>query len=176
MPYVKGYLDIVSRTDPDYGTGGGGGATDPGFGNRPPTDPGFGNRPGGGVDPGFGQGGWDRPSNELPGGLPPLSGNLPSPPIGIWPPPNPGNPILPVPPEASNELPPGGVWPPLPPGAKGKYLVIAGIPGIGWRYVVIDANAHIDNKPIRHPDIRRDCAHRHRSGLPPEKPTHAQSR
>ena len=150
MPYVKGFLEIVSQTDPDYGNGGagGGGAVDPGFGNRP-----------GGVDPGYGHGSWNRPSNELPGGLPPIAGNLPSPPIGIWPPPNAGNPIVPIPPEVSNELPPGGTWPPLPPGANGKYLVIAGIPGVGWRYVVIDSTAHIDNKPI-------EPAHRPSQGLP----------
>lgn len=98
------------------------------------------------VDPGFGGG--------VPG-APVVPGNeLPSPPPGVWPPPNATLPIQPAPPET----PPGSIWPPPnrpdaglpeaptpPPVAGGgpvipssKFWVVAGIPGVGWRYVCVD--------------------------------------
>lgn len=88
------------------------------------------------------------PDNELPPvagtpghDLPSIPGHLPAtPPPGIWPPLNAGRPVQPLPP--SDETPPGTIWPspgtpehPIPPQ---KYWVIAGIPGIGWRYVCVD--------------------------------------
>jgi len=99
-----------------------------------------------------------RPDNSLPrpghpghpdNGLPDLPGvpdnSLPPVPpgsVGIWPPLSPGNPVQPVPPMVN--VPPGTIWPspgnpdnslPLP---TGKFWVIAGIPGVGWRYICID--------------------------------------
>ena len=74
-----------------------------------PIDPGFGNRPGA-IDPGFG----NRPG----GGLPPIPDHgLPPPDLG-----------------------PGEIWPPLPPGTKptGKAYAILAVPGVGYRYTVID--------------------------------------
>lgn len=41
-------------------------------------------------------------------------------------------------------FPPGAIWPPLPPDVHGKWLalvLIAGMPGVRYRYVVIDADA-----------------------------------
>jgi hypothetical protein len=41
-------------------------------------------------------------------------------------------------------LPPGMIWPPLPPDVHGKYLalvLVAGMPGVKYRYVVVDADA-----------------------------------
>jgi hypothetical protein len=129
MPYVKGFLNIVE----------------------------------GGID-GSGPG----IDNSLPGGLPPMIDNsLPLPPPGVWPPLTPGNPIRPVRPDNSlpgsqphpdhglpggsgghpdNTLPlqPGVIWPPVP-GARDKYLVLVVIPGVGWRYVVIDASLTPDH-------------------------------
>jgi hypothetical protein len=78
-----------------------------------------------------------RPDQGLPG-EPPTAGHLPS-------------------------LPPGSIWPPLPPGVHGKYLalvLIAGMPGVRYRYVVIDADLRPDQglpRPPVHPD----------QGLPP---------
>lgn len=114
--------------------------------------------------------------NSLPGGLPPMIDNaLPLPPPGVWPPLTPGNPIRPVRPDNSlpsggaggghpdhglpgsggqpdNTLPlqPGVIWPPIP-GARDKYLVLVVIPGVGWRYTVIDASLSADNTLPSHP-------------------------
>ena len=127
--------------------------------------------PEGPVDPGFGGGiGASRPDNSLPPGFPPIAGNLPSPPPGVWPPLTPTAPIQPAPPW----VPPGTIWPPIsgpglkppsgghpdqglpaqpghpsgqplpPPGGETlpvepkTYWVIAGIPGVGWRYCAVD--------------------------------------
>jgi hypothetical protein len=111
-----------------------------------------------------------RPDNSLPpefGGrpdnsLPPLPGapdnTLPKPPPGVWPPPSVSHPIVPVPPTGS--VPPGTIWPspgqpdnalpgvPPTPGnglPSGKFWVIAGIPGIGWRYVCVDPSLRPGN-------------------------------
>ena len=119
MPHVSGFLHVTNTTDPGYGN------------------------PGSEAHPGI--------DNSLPG-IPPMPDNtLPMPPPGIWPPLTPGNPIRPdntLPsggkPDNSLPLPPGVIWPPIP-GAKGKYLVLVIIPGVGWRYTVIDADAQIDN-------------------------------
>lgn len=161
MPYVTGYLNIIEAGRPDQGLPGGGfNPVDPGFG-RPgqgPVDPGFGNRPGGGVDPGFGNrpptdpgygvGSGHHPSHGLPGGG--GGSTLPEPPPGIWPPPSPSNPIVPLPPEGSGggTLPvePGTIWPPLAPGASGKYLCLVIIPGVGYRYTVIDTTLSPGNE------------------------------
>jgi hypothetical protein len=90
----------------------------------------------------------------------------PKPPLGIWPPPQPVYPSLPIYPTDSIDnslpshpggpgkpgggqpggpdqglpggLPPGSVWPPLPPEIGGKILAICWLVGIGYRWVVID--------------------------------------
>lgn len=89
------------------------------------------------------------PSTGLPGGG---SINLPGNPIvvppafpdqglppAVWPgvPVHPGTPANPI------NLPPGAVWPPLPPaaGSSGKAVILAAIPGVGVRWVVIDLAA-----------------------------------
>jgi hypothetical protein len=105
---------------------------------RPPGRPDQG-LPGGGGD---GDGG-EYPDQGLPGegaegegeGIP---GQLPSPPPGIWPPLRPGHPIAPVPPSLPNPPPPGSIWPPVEGVPSGKFWIVAGIPGVGWRYVCVD--------------------------------------
>lgn len=131
MPYVKGFLNIVSGGEID---------------NELPGMP-------------------NTPDNSLPSLGVGIDNTLPSPPPGVWPPPTLGNPIVPVPPIAN--VPPGTIWPPaypnrpsneLPGGSGGsvdntlpgqpaypsqglpsnKFWVVAGIPGMGWRYVCVD--------------------------------------
>jgi hypothetical protein len=110
MPFVKGFLRIRRRRGhPDQGL--------PGIDE--PVDPDYGIPEEGEPPPGV--------DNELP-----------SPPPGIWPGPHPGHPIVPVPPDMPEEPPPGSIWP-KPPGApSGNFVVIAWIPGHGWKYVVVD--------------------------------------
>jgi hypothetical protein len=38
------------------------------------------------------------------------------------------------------------------PGAQ-KFWVVAGIPGVGWRYVCVDPNAVVPSHPIAHPPM-----------------------
>jgi hypothetical protein len=116
MPWYYGQVREVTGERPDQGL--------------PPS--------GGPIDPDYGVDVGGRPSHDLP----PLPGapdnSLPPPPPGVWPPLTPANPIEPAPPGT----PPGAIWPP--PGtpehpiAPGVFYVIAGIPGIGWRYVAVD--------------------------------------
>lgn len=92
-----------------------------------------------------------------------IDNELPIPPPGVWPPLHPSHPWVPVRPvdpgygvpegeggEGGEQPshpwvpPPGAIWPPLPPGANGLYWVLVIIPGIGWRYTVIDADARPD--------------------------------
>ena len=76
-------------------------------------------------------------------GLPPIPGNPGLPPIG---------------------LPPGEIWPPLPPGTPEphKAIAIVAIPGVGYRYTVVEL------KP-GHPDQGLPPAHgRPDQGLPDE--------
>ena len=102
--------------------------------------------------------GWERPERpsfpERPGqGLPP---NLPQPPaggVGGRPPERPGggggsggggdeHP--------DTGFPPGAIWPPLPPGVHGKYValvLVGGMPGVKYRYVIIDADAKLPELP-----------------------------
>jgi hypothetical protein len=122
------------------------------------ADPGYGNRPGGPVDPGYGGGiGANRPDNSLPPGVPPIGVTLPEPPPGIWPPPSFTRPIVPIGPDNTLPVPPGTIWPSpgrpphpdhsLPGGGGGQvdnslpsqtFWVVAGIPGVGWRYIAVD--------------------------------------
>jgi hypothetical protein len=128
MPRVKGgWLEFdMSSERPGQGLPGG----RPGGGNRP-------------VDPDWGIDEGGRPDNELPGGGNRPDNTLPEPPPGIWPGPTPSHPIVPVPPDAPDE--PGTIWPPAPGNSTGKFWVVAGIPGHGWRYVCIDISLRPDN-------------------------------
>ena len=47
-----------------------------------------------------------------------------------------------------NAVEPGTIWPPLAPGAQGKYLCLVIVPGVGYRYTVIDTNLKPDQGPI----------------------------
>jgi hypothetical protein len=112
-------------------------------------------------------GGGGHPDNELPGHEGPvdpgygidlghgIDNSLPEPPVGTWPPPSFGRPIVPI---IDNTLPvqPGTIWPSpgkparpdhtlpgqpaLPDNSlpSGKFWIVAGIPGLGWRYVCVD--------------------------------------
>ena len=132
MPHVSGFLHITRRGHPD---------------NDLPAGP------GGPIDPGFGVGG-DGIDNELPGGVPPLGVTLPEQPPGVWPPLTLNHPWFPLPPDSA--VPPGAIWPPpggpphpwdpIPPDAstkppEKKIWIVAGIPGIGWRYICVDLSA-----------------------------------
>lgn len=103
-----------------------------------------------------------------PPGFPGAPGHLPapqppgavSPPI-VLPPSQPGAPdqgLPPIPgiPLPPISLPPGEVWPPLPPGTEEPHKVVAivAIPGVGYRYTVVELKAPA------HPD----------HGLPPQRP------
>lgn len=112
------------------------------------------------VDPGFGGGIANRPN--MPGidnSLPPAPPNTP--PGVIWPPLNPPHPdhSLPRPPSGNrpdntlpgsqpgvdNTLPGQPVRPDNTLPGSGKYWVVVGIPGYGWRWTCIDPSLTIDN-------------------------------
>ena len=102
--------------------------------------------------------------NSLPPGTPPIGpdNTLPEPPVGIWPPPSFSRPIVPIGPDNTLPVQPGTIWPspgrpPRPdnslPGGQGgqidnslpsqTYWVVAGIPGVGWRYIAIDPSLEV---------------------------------
>lgn len=104
-------------------------------------------------------GGGGHPDQGLPPGVPPIAGNLPSPPPGVWPPPSISRPIVPVNPDNSLPVEPGTIWPTpglpdrpnqgLPGGGGGGgqidnglpsqvFWMIAYCPSLGWRYVSVD--------------------------------------
>lgn len=94
----------------------------------------------------------DHASNELPGGAPPMGVQLPADPATkpgtVWPPLGHVDNSLPTAPvRPGNELPNAPVRPsnelPAPP--PGKFWVVAGIPGYGWRYVCIDTSLKPDH-------------------------------
>jgi hypothetical protein len=197
MPFVEGFLServIVGGPDqglprpparPDQGLPGIEGPVDPGWGiplppvidntlppapshpiALPPTYP---------VDPDYGQG-FPLPPHVWP--LPPRpaapNNDLPVAPV------YPTHPIYR--PEAPNNdlpLPPGAVWPPLPPALdQGEYMVICWIPGIGYRWTVIDSNLKPDQGPVvppaRPPHVSTGpvpAPGRPDQGLPPTEPT-----
>ena len=89
------------------------------------------------VDPGFGTGGVDHPSQGLPPGMSGRPDNsLPHPPG------HPSHPIVPATPTHPIALPPGTVWPPLPPIGSGKAWAFVAIQGYGHRWIVIDLDAN----------------------------------
>jgi hypothetical protein len=112
---------------------------DPPAGIWPPLTPENPWRP---IDPGFGVGRPERPSQ----GLPPTPPTPPAGGVGGRPPerPQPGEPGGEAP-EHLPALPPGTIWPPLPPGVHGHFLALVLIGGGGhgahYRYVVVDADA-----------------------------------
>jgi len=100
------------------------------------------------VDPGFGHGDPGHPSGQpLPPHLGLGGGTLPEAPPGIWPPPSFNHPWVPIPPDATTKPPPGAVWPPLGEDLPdGQFWVVAGIPGVGWRYVCVDLTLEAGNE------------------------------
>lgn len=159
MPFVYGFLRRARRpsrpggggpVDPDYGIEGPEGPVDPDYGIEGPE-----------IDEPEPPGIWPSPGRPAH----PIYLPRPRPPVGIWPPPTPEHPIVPVPepppvvgggpitpggpgmpgrpidPDARPEHPiytPGTIWPP--PNAVGKFIVLAWIPGMGWKYIVVDAS------------------------------------
>src|ERR1700722_14951189 len=108
---------------------------------------------------------------QLPSGgfPPPVAGQLP-----VFPPSPPGAPDqgLPAPPGAPLPpigLPPGQVWPPLPPGtpAPHKVVAIVAVPGVGYRYTVVE----LSDRPVD-PGYGRPEGGRPDQGLPgrPDRP------
>ena len=156
MPFVRGFLHIRRGGHPDQGLPGGGEGPDQGLPGGEYPDQGL---PDGGL------GIWGG------GTLPHPDHGLPAPPPGIWPPPTGNHPIQPLPPGST--VPPGTIWPPpgypahpIAPGGGGehpdqglpgspgrpdnslpsqKFWIVAGIPGVGWRYVCVDPSLTVDN-------------------------------
>ena len=156
--------------DPDYGQGG----------ERPDNS-----LPGieGPVDPGFGIELPPVISNELPPypghpiATPPTypvrpDNSLPRPPH-VWPlpprPVGPDNSLPPVPvspehpiyipapgaPDNSLPLPPASIWPPLPSEIDGVVMMLVWVPGVGYRWIVVDTNlkpTHPIAPPVLYPD------------------------
>ena len=108
--------------------------------------------------------------NSLPPGIPPMGSTLPVPPPGIWPPPSFTHPIVPIGPDNTLPVQPGTIWPspgkpdrpsnelPGQPSRpdhslpSSKFWVVAGIPGVGWRYVCVDPSLTVGNElPSRPP-------------------------
>lgn len=75
------------------------------------------------------------------GDIPEIPGDLPEPPPGMFEVPTPEHPVMKLDEDLEQTLPPGGVWPRPEGEVHGTFLVLAGIPRRGWRYIVIDPNA-----------------------------------
>src|SRR5262252_8618750 len=126
MPFVKGFLRIRRRGQPDIGLPDPEGEIDPDFGLEE-LPPGLG---GGPIIPEPPPGIWPPLTPEMPWrpidpswgvGRPPLpDGGLPERPGRPERPTDPGYGI--EGPEEPETLPPGTLWPPLPPGVSGKFL------------------------------------------------------
>lgn len=160
MPYVHGFLKIAEGadrpTDPDYGIDAGGRPTNPIV--LPPPPPGI----------------WPPPTagNPIVPIRPPTVGGGPVLPPGmIWPP------VWWHGDHAGHPLPPGGVAghpPPLAPVRPGQglpkppagsggtpghdlpvrsetFVVLCGIPGIGWRYVVVNPSLTVGYPEVPEP-------------------------
>ena len=151
MPFISGWVRVRQPGHPDHDLPEG---------------------PGGSIDnslPG------DQPGidNGLPPGVPPLGSTLPVPPPGIWPPPSFTRPIVPAGPDNSLPVTPGTIWPSpgrpnrpdnsLPGGGGGHpdqglpsqtFWVVAGIPGLGWRYIAVDPSLEVGGGPAPTPEPR----------------------
>ena len=110
MPFVRGYLRIARAGHADQDLPGHEGETDPGWGIEEGSPPGV----------------WGLPGHDLP-----------SPPPGVWPPPSLGRPVVPAP-APPISAPPGSIWPPAPGAPNQNFYVVVGIPGVGWRYAVLN--------------------------------------
>ena len=73
----------------------------------------------------------------------PIAGVGGTPEHPIYTPPSPGHPSQPIfipgTPTHPIALPPGTVWPPLPGGAPSKMVLLAWVPSVGYRWVVVEA-------------------------------------
>jgi hypothetical protein len=154
MPYVTGFLNVRGRGHPDTGLPEGERPVDPLYGVEMPVFPGN-DLPVPPPPPGV----WPPPTLGDP--VRPATPDVP--PGAIWPSPSP--PIdwtkpatpeypsgQPVPPGASTQpVPPPRPSPPatggqLPSGMPdSKFWVVCGIPGVGWRYVCVDASLRPGN-------------------------------
>ncbi|HTB46477.1 MAG TPA: hypothetical protein VK741_22845 [Acetobacteraceae bacterium] len=170
MPFVTGFLKIRGRRGgghPDQGLPDEEGAVDPDYGiddTHPDQGlPGLGLPPIGGERPGHGL---PRPP---PGVFPPLTPSHPiqpappgTPPGTIWPPiyggghPDQGLPPTGgAPPAPDQGLPPAGGRPVRPDQGLPKpqtYWLVAGIPGVGWRYVAVDPSLVVGLPIPPHPE------------------------
>jgi hypothetical protein len=110
------------------------------------------------VDPGYGLPDWStgHPSHPIPPVPPGGAATLPIYPGG------PSLPIyVPVPPVVDNTLPPPPtIYPPLPTGPDnslppvypdGEIYILVIIPGIGWRYMLVDMENEVTNPMPGHP-------------------------
>jgi hypothetical protein len=164
MPFVSGFLHVREAGHPDQGLPPGEGPVDPGYGVGE-------GHPDQGLPPLSGL----RPDNGLPkpppGVFPPLTPSHPiqpappgTPPGTIWPPIGGNHPDQGLPPGRPGRPPrpdqglpgsppaPDQGLPPTSPGAPDQGLprpqvfwVVAGIPGVGWRYVCVDPSLTVDN-------------------------------
>jgi hypothetical protein len=154
MPFVTGFLRLRRGGHPDQGLPGGEG----------PVDPDYGIDEGGG---GFPDNSLPTPP---PGVWPPLTPSHPiqpappgTPPGSIWPPVFPVRPSHPIAPGGGPARPDQGLPSPQPPqpghpdqglpgggrpvdpgyGHPGTFWIVAGIPGVGWRYVCVDPSLSV---------------------------------
>jgi hypothetical protein len=149
MPYVQGFLRIRGA--------------DGSYPDNELPDGGNGNYPDQGLPGGSG----GRPEQ----GLPPFPEHgLPTPPPGVWPPPSIDRPIVPIGPDNSLPVQPGTIWPspgkpnrpdqglPGQPGRpdnslpSASFWVVAGIPGLGWRYICVDPSLQVGNELPQTPE------------------------
>jgi hypothetical protein len=148
MPFVRGFLRVVGRGHPDQGLPPG----EPAYPDQGlPGEPAY---PDQGLPPYPDQGLPTPPAGTFPPPTPthPIVPAPPgTPPGAIWPPVPPPV-VWPRPPHPDQGLPPGSPGAPdqtLPPGSPGApaqpivlppetFWVVAGIPGVGWRYVAVD--------------------------------------
>src|SRR5215831_11021290 len=112
------------------------------------------------VDPDYGL---PKPPHVWP--QPPALGH-PEHPIAL-PPLTPTHPIYVPPPEVNNDLPGGAVWPPLHEGMPEKVVALVWIPGVGYRWVVLNASVSL---PIAKPKP----PHASTQPLPGERPKPSQ--
>jgi hypothetical protein len=155
MPYVRGFLRVLGRGHPDQGLPPG----EPAYPDQGlPGEPAY---PDQGLPPYPDQGLPTPPPGTFPPPTPthPIVPALPdTPPGAIWPPVSPpvvwprpptaGTPLPTPPPTAGTPPPTAGTPLPTPPPTAGTPLptpppsrtfwVVAGIPGVGWRYVCVD--------------------------------------
>ena len=54
-------------------------------------------------------------------------------------------------PPATTKPPPGAIYPPFDDAPKETFWVVAGIPGVGWRYIAVDPSLVVDGGPAKPP-------------------------